>query len=216
MRPWLHIAAAFVGFIVAAIIVVVVFSRADEEASRQTGGAVGSAVTASGGGEVSASCARIGPAMTGSPAAIRASAASPPTLYDGSGREVSQPRVQAQRDWITRVNAALGDCTEELAIAPGSIRASATYPAGLASAQLNGYAYAFLTQAFRPPLVRPLVTLEVARGAHTQRLVVRASAWNAFQHGRAAYGMQSNIAGMRAFKAKTGLTSGELSFVNWR
>ena len=43
MRFWLHLIAMFTGLVVSAIIVVVVFNRADENASKQTEGAVGSA-----------------------------------------------------------------------------------------------------------------------------------------------------------------------------
>jgi hypothetical protein len=213
---WLHIAAAVVGLVMAAVVVVLVFGAADREGSRQTGEAPDSARQAE---DTNESCGDFPPAQVGVPDAVNAAASDLPAILNANDVEVAVVDP-GQKAWIARVHAALGACTDDIAIYPKALSVGATFKKSISTQDIDRYVYAFLTEAFKLPLARSRVTLEIgaedaATNAPPRRLIVAANAWSGFRNARQSLGLPATLAGLRRAKGAIGYTNQELRFENW-
>lgn len=205
---WLHALAAIVGLALSALIVVLVFGAADEQGSSQSGDAPGQAAQDSAG-----SCGSYGPAEAASATRVAEAARRPPATLDGKG-DSAQPKDKAQKAWIARVHAALGQCTEELTVGR-NIRVSAAFPDDTSTSDAQQYAFQFLVESFKPPLGPRQVELEVTQGDVTRTLLVRPNVWQAYLQQFGATVAPGSFDQLMAFTRRVKYTPQEATFTGW-
>lgn len=217
MKLWLHSIAAFVGLMVAAGIVVLVFSQADREGSSQAGNAP--SVQSSDGSKTrsdNTGCQPSGdiPGVV-TPEGMQRAQKVLPSIFDQNQREVTISDAK-QRLWFQRLQAALGLCGDEIDMYPNRVAGTATYPSATPDLAIAQYSYGFLTQAFSPPLARPIVEIDIARGDDASKHIkISQRFWLGFQREMDAFGYPPTVGGLRRYCRQIRCSPKEIQLTGW-
>jgi hypothetical protein len=215
VKVWYHVIAAVVGLAVAALIVYIVFGNASQQGAVQDGTAPGSLDQGAGG----AMCGSIAPSAGTSAAARKTASANQPSLFTKSGA-ISSLKPKDQRDWVNRVHAAAGLCTDEIHIVQGRTTLAISASSKVSAADISAYTAGALAQAFTAPF-NPLgcgachveVTTTV-KGADRSALV-STRAWAAFQFARKSRHLPLTMHALQQFQAASSYRAGDLAVHGW-
>jgi hypothetical protein len=215
VKIWYHVIAALVGLAVAALIVYIVFGNASQQGAVQEGSAPGS-LDQHAGGALSGS---IAPADGTSAKARRIAGANQPSLFNDKGA-ISSLKPKDQRDWVDRVHAAAGLCTDEVHIVQGRTTLAISASGKVSDADIAAYTAGALAQAFTAPFdplgctaCHVLVTTTV-KGADRSALV-STRAWSAFQFARRSRHLPLTMHALAQFQAASSYRPADLTVHGW-
>lgn len=207
MKVWLHVLAAFLGLALAGMIVFMVFGNASRNAASEGNAPSAQTETADLCGSINATEAFDKGSVSSAHGDL------PPILNDKQVPVV--PNQPHQITWFAQLHAASGFCLDEIVVLPRALTVSATFPKSISQAQVDAFAFNTLTQAFKPPLARSSVKLEVLDGEQKRSVTITSEAWNNFVSGRASLGLDPSIDGLREFKREVGYGPAKLRVSNW-
>ena len=206
MKVLYHLISAFVGLCVAALIVYLVFGSASEQGAVQDGDA--GALASAGEGL----CGTIDASDTTSVETRELAGENLPALFDAQG---PIPAISAdypeQQDWVERVHAAAGLCTDELRIERSGetnnvVTVVLSTVDGVDDDTAAAYAAGVIAQTFTDPFNPIRLTVRATVGDSERTIVISRRAWRAYQARRRQLGLPHTIANLKLFKQSTGAT----------